>query len=141
MKREVQLSITGLQTGAEQSDVQQVTSGAEYFQRDGIQYLLYEESQEGTEELQKCRIRLSPGKMELTRRGQMSVRMIFEKNKKHMAEYQTPFGALELGIETREMELLEEEGYMKIQVDYALEMNGTHLSDCRIEIQVTEKSE
>lgn len=136
MKQRVQLSITGLQTGADLSDSQQTVNKADYFQKENVHYLFYEEPQEGTRELQKCRIRFSPGKLEVTRQGMLSSHMIFEEHKKHMTQYRTPFGTLLLGIETRSVELLEEESHMTVRVEYALEMNGGHMSDSRIELRI-----
>ena len=65
--------------------------------------------------------------------------MIFEKNKKNISYYYTPFGNLQIGIDTQIIELDESDENIRAKVDYALEINSEHVANCHIVIDVKEK--
>ena len=64
--------------------------------------------------------------------------MVFEENAKHVTHYYTPYGCLDMGIDTKQVKVEESENEMNIAVEYALEMNQEFVADC--DIQVTVKS-
>lgn len=140
MTKEVIISICGLQDGPDNNDepIEMITTG-EYFYKNGKHYLLYEEVMEGETHVTKNRIKVGPDYMELTKRGLVSVHMIFEKDKKNQTYYYTPYGSLMIGIDAKKVEIKESENQMDIDVDYALELNQEHAADCNIKICVKSK--
>lgn len=66
--------------------------------------------------------------------------MIFEENKKNLSMYQTPFGVMDMGIATTRIELMEEPERIFLEVDYALELNGSYVGDCSIQLEVRERT-
>jgi uncharacterized beta-barrel protein YwiB (DUF1934 family) len=77
--------------------------------------------------------------MELTKSGLVSVQMVFEEGKKNLTQYNTPYGSLMMGVEATKMQFAETEDIIKINVDYALEINEEHSADCNIRITVRPK--
>ena len=58
--------------------------------------------------------------------------MTFEKNKKNVTCYDTPYGSLMLGINAKKIDIQEKEDDISVRVDYALELNYEHLANCNI---------
>ena len=48
----------------------------------------------------------------------------------------TPFGQMMIGIRTGDVKVLEEEDLLKVDVDYSLDINYEHVSDCNITLEV-----
>lgn len=140
MTKDVIITICGLQAGPQTDGepIEMITTG-EYYNKNGKHYLLYEEVMEGESQVTKNRIKVAPDYMELTKNGVVSVHMVFEKGKKNLTHYYTPYGSLMIGIDAKRVELKENEDEMDIEVNYALELNQEHAADCNIKINVKSK--
>lgn len=101
------------------------------------EYVMYEEVIEG--ESRKCSnlIKISGNAVEITKRGAVTAHLSFVAGEKTMTYYDTPFGNIYLGIFTRELDILRSEGRINITIDYALELNYEHVSDCKVEMEIT----
>ena len=121
MTKDVLVSVKGLQTDQFQdnTELETLTPG-EYYERNGSHYVLYEETDEGAMGTTKNMLKFRENHLELIKKGLINVHMIFEQNKKNMANYTTPFGDLLIGIEAEQILIKEEEKRIQIQVDYAL---------------------
>ncbi|MDE6064203.1 MAG: DUF1934 domain-containing protein, partial [Lachnospiraceae bacterium] len=93
MTKDVLLAIKGIQFDASEaeSNVQTITA-AEYYEKNSSRYVIFEETEEGTDEKTKNIIKFKDNMMELTKRGFVNVHMLFEENKKNLTNYATPFG-------------------------------------------------
>ena len=140
MTKDVLLGIKGLQFNAseEETNVETVTA-AEYYKKNNKHYIIYDELMEGYEGSTKNIIKFKENQMDLTKKGLINVHMIFEENKKNMTKYSTPFGTILIGIDAKKIDVKEEENYIKVDVDYALEVNYEHLADCKISMNIHEK--
>lgn len=69
----------------------------------------------------------------------MNVHMIFEENKKNMANYSTPYGDILIGIDAKSVNYKEEENRIVVDVDYSLEVNYEHFADCSIKVDIRSK--
>ena len=136
MTQNVLISISGSRMtddGPEQ--VEMVTTG-DYFGRNGKHYVLYEELLEDGSGSVRNTIRIQPDCMAIIKKGESSTQMVFEKNKKNQSCYATPFGQMMIGIRTGDVKVLEEEDLLKVDVDYSLDINYEHVSDCNITLEV-----
>lgn len=140
MTKEVLITIRGLQNGPQTDGepIEMISTG-EYFYKNNKHYILYEEVMEGDTNITKNRIKIAPGMLELTKNGVVSVHMLFEEHKMNITHYHTPYGALEMGIDTKQVLIDEEEDCLQVSVTYALEMNQEFLADCDISITVRSK--
>lgn len=141
MTEEVLISLKGLHTlgGGEDEDDIEIFSAGRYYFKNGKHYILYDELVEETGETLKNVITLKNDIMEVQKKGSVNARMVFERGKKNMSWYDTPFGSLYAGVEVIRMQVTEEENLLEITVDYRLEVNYEHVSDCRIRIRVMAK--
>ena len=138
MTKEVLVSISGLQfaEGVDNDSVEVITSG-EYYRKNGKHYVIYDEVTEGTDELTKNIIKLWEDCLDITKRGVTNVHIMFEKHKKNVTYYYTPFGSILLGIDATRIEVTETEDEISALIDYALEMNYEHVADCTVTIRIT----
>ena len=102
MTKEVLVKISGLQfAGEEDSDAVEIITSGNYYKKNGKHYIIYDEVSEGSEEVTKNVIKIWDSAMEVTRKGPASVHMMFEKDKKNVSYYYTPFGSLLVGIDAK----------------------------------------
>lgn len=140
MTKEVIISICGLHDGPQtDGEAIEMNITGEYYYKNRKHYILYEETAEGEKQKTKNRIKASEGFLELTKNGLVSTHMLFEENKKNVTHYHTPYGTLDMGIDTRSVLLQEGENTLDITVDYALEMNQEFVADSNIRIRVRSK--
>lgn len=140
MTRKGQLTVTGSQQDESGQELTTVTTAsAEYYARDGVHYILYEETSEDTEGITKNYIKLKDGLLELTRKGAVSARMIFQPGQEHATLYSTSYGTLPLGILTDTVESVFQEDMIQICAAYTLTSQGTPVSKSKINIKIVFK--
>lgn len=140
MTKDVLISVKGLQFGEEEheDELESITSGT-YYYKNGSHYVIYEEASEGFEEISRNMLKFKEHEMSLTKKGLVNVQMAFEEKRKNMSNYNTPYGDIMIGIDTRGVEINESEEEIALQVDYALEVNYQHFADCKIDIRIRPK--
>lgn len=134
MKREVEVSINGLHQAEEENQIE-VSYQGQYYLKDGKHYIFYEEVSEEGEKI-KNRIKIQEQVVEVTKKGNQVSKMIFDVSKSNVTSYHTPYGELQMGIHARRIHLEEHADRLWVEVEYALEINGQHMSECKVEISV-----
>jgi len=137
MKKNVVITVRGLQRQVDEDEPVEVISAGTYLKKDDTHYLSYEEADEDGK-ITKNRIKITPSSIEMTKQGGITTRMIFVKGQKHFACYETPFGELTLGMTTKSIKVTEENSQISAALRYDLEVNGTHMSECELDIEVKE---
>ena len=141
MMQEVILTLQGLQFDQREEDadkIETVTVG-DYYKKNGKHYVIYEEVTEGFEQTTKNRLKFSENMVELSRSGLINMHMVFQENKKNLSNYNTPFGQILIGIDTKKIRIDEKENSIVVDVDYSLDVNYEFLSDCHIKISISSK--
>ena len=141
MTQEVLLTLKGLQFDQREADsdkIEMVVAG-DYYKRNDKHYVIYEEITEGFGQATKNRLKFSEHMLELSRSGLVNVHMVFQENKKNLTNYNTPFGQIIVGIDTKKIRLEERPDNIIVDVDYALDINYEFLSDCHITVQIASK--
>jgi len=137
MKKNVVITVRGLQRQVDDDEPVEVISAGTYMRKDDTHYLSYEEADEDGN-ITKNRIKVTPSSVEMTKQGGITTQMVFAKGQKHFACYETPFGELTLGMTTKSVKVTEENGQLAAALRYDLEVNGTHMSECELDIEVKE---
>ncbi len=140
MTRDVLISISGMQIAEEDNNAVEMITAGDYFLKNGNHYILYDEIQEGVEGVIKNTIKIHRSGLDIIKRGSSSVHMTFEKDKKNLSCYATPFGELMIGISTNDIRVDEEEDSLKVRVAYSLDINYQHVSECNIVLDVHSKA-
>lgn len=147
MTKDVLLSISGLhyevsgnaddyQDNEENEPIEMITPAA-YYLKNGKHYVLYDELVEGVPGVIKNKVRITgEEKLEIIKSGLTNTHMIFEKDKIHMTEYETPYGELMMGVHTKEMRVDVQESLIEVRVNYALDINSEPVADCNISLNI-----
>ena len=143
MDKNVLIHIGGLQMMEptdEQEPIELVVPGQYYF-KNGSHYLRYEELMDETStEPTVNYIKISSKAVEVRKKGLVNVHMVFERGKKNMTYYSTPYGTVEMGIAATGVMIEESENGIDMKVDYALEMNEEYVADCYLTVSAQSKA-
>ncbi|TCT13964.1 uncharacterized beta-barrel protein YwiB (DUF1934 family) [Natranaerovirga pectinivora] len=141
MTKDVIISIKGIQSDLVESDsVEMITTGTYYIKNEKhyVNYIdrdLKEDSETNTT------IKITNDKVDLIRFGGVSTHMIFELNKKHITHYDTPFGSLQMGIQTKKINIDNSVSHLNVQITYNLEVNNNFVSENLFELKVQSKKD
>lgn len=146
MTKDVLLSISGMHMDMlsvmsdEENEPIEVVTPASYYQRNGKHYVIYDEVVEGMSGTIKNKIKINgDNSMEIMKTGISNTHMVFEKNKKNLTYYQTPYGQMLVSVNTRSMEVNVTEENIGVRVDYELDVNHEPLADCQIKMEIYAK--
>lgn len=142
MTKDVLVAIRGLQFDGSQDDgsVEVITPG-DYYKRNDKHYIIYEEHTEGVSQSTQNVMKFNEDGFDLTKKGAVNVHMVFEENKKNITNYGTPFGNIVIGIDTKKINVSEGAERIRVDIDYALEVNYEHLADCKIAMDIQPKEQ
>ena len=70
------------------------------------------------------RLHIKGGQVTLLREGSINSQMVFEEGRRHLSMYETPYGALSVGINTRRMRSTVGEAGGDLEIDYAIEIDN-----------------
>ena len=142
MTKSVLLSLSGMEFVAkddEDAEPIEVITAGDYYKKNGKHYVMYDEVMEGFSGNTKNIIKLTDGSLDITKKGVSNVHMVFEKNKKNVSYYNTPFGSILIGIDATSVDIAESEDNIDVKVKYNLEVNYEHLADCSISVNIKSK--
>ena len=126
MEKDVIISIKGTQKydGGEPGAVELVTAGR--LAQDEAGYTLsYQESELTGLEGTMTTIQVEGEQVTLMRVGEFNTQMVFREGRRHLSMYNTPYGAMAIGVNTRHLlaDLSDKGG--DIEIDYAIEIDHT----------------
>ena len=121
----VLITVTSIQRdeNGQDSTIELVSPG-KYYERNGVGYLLYEESELTGLEGVTTLIKLYPDYAVLVRMGKLKQRQTFKRGHRDETKYETPYGNLELTIETRELTDRLADGIGHIVIGYDVALKG-----------------
>lgn len=141
MTKDVIVSISGMQFDTQGDTPLEVITVGNYYYKNGKHYILYDEMLDDSGVETKNTIKISGDRVDVIKKGPNSVHMVFEPYHKNMACYQTPYGSMMIGINTLGITKEEDELNICTKIDYALEVNYAHMSDCSISINIKSKDD
>lgn len=131
MTKDVLIKVRGVQRDEDGNEaVTETVVDGEYYEKGSSIYLFYEEHLEEESGTVKHIIKLKDDVLELTKKGVVNARMVFEQGKTHVADYATPYGLVQLGVKTYRVSWLAGEDVMEIRAEYALTAGEEILSEC-----------
>lgn len=136
--RECRVCVTSHQIDTEgEEQIIKTENKGQLSEREGVLYVLYEEEAEGKAAIKNLlKIEKEPLRVSLKKSGAVLWKMAFEQGKYEKSEYQTPYGALEIGAGTRTVKLEKGAEKTSLQLAYALFIQGEKQADCRLEIEI-----
>ncbi len=136
LNKKIVVEVKGTQTVGDMSDTMEIITPGTYNYKNGISYILYEEYNDETKSPLKNMIKIGDKGVELVKRGEYNVNMVFSTTNESVSYYNTPFGQILIGIITEDISIAEEAEKIVIRINYRLTMNGEYASDNEISITV-----
>lgn len=115
-----------------------VTTPGEFYERNNCYYAVYKETEISGMKGTTTTLKIKPDKFSMIRTGTTSTKMEFEKNKQTFSMYNTPYGTLELEINTKDLQVSVDDSGGKVHVQYELSISrqDRQLTDLEVEIRV-----
>jgi uncharacterized beta-barrel protein YwiB (DUF1934 family) len=135
MKKEVLITIEGLQLGTEEEAIT-VQAQGQYHLRNGKHFIYYDEMDDEAKTVTKCSLKISRNHIELTKKGVGTSRMMFDPSELTDAVYQTPFGSLYFDIQTMSLQIVEAEENIQIALVYSLFNKDIPISDHKLIVRI-----
>ena len=129
--------MNGMQTNDENIEI---TTSAEYYCKNGKHYIKYDEIAEETGGVTKSVIKIGPETVEVIKKGENNVHMLFEEGKQATSVYSLPFMSLNLTIDTTRIEFDIQEDSFSLNIYYGLDINYNHMGDTVMRITGREKN-
>lgn len=140
MTKDVLVKITGVHEMEEDSDDLSVITAGSYYFKNGRHYIIYDEVLEGESGTIRNTIKAGNDEIDIIKGGDARAHMIFQPQRANVSCYVTPYGQMMVGVMTDRLVLEEEEDYLRIILDYTLEVNYEKTSQCHIEVEVSSKA-
>lgn len=141
MDKNVILSIRGQQIvdNGEPEVTELVTEGTLSSDGSDEYTLSYQESELTGLEGTQTTFQIEKGRVTLLREGQVNSQMVFEEGRRHLSLYNTPYGALSIGVNTRRMKVHLGESGGEIEINYALEVDHAVAGENLFHISIRER--
>ena len=124
MEKNVVISIKGMQKyeGVDPDVVELVTEGR--LQRLGSGYVIsYEESEVTGLGSTLTTIQVEGEQVTMMRMGDVNSQMVFQEGRRHLSMYNTPYGAMAIGVNTHHLLAEVDDKGGDIEIDYAIEVD------------------
>lgn len=137
------ISIKSVQTFEDQTPETVELTTAGRLEPDGDQgyNLSYQESEVTGMEGTLTTFQIEKDRITLMRLGQFNSQMVFEEGRRHLSMYESPYGTLSVGINTRKMRADLDLRGGTISLAYDIELNHAVAGMTTFEIQVREAGE
>lgn len=136
MTKDVMVTVSGFHMNEEEGETIEMVHIGEYYERNGTHYILYEECLEGISVPVKNRIKIRGHRMELQKRGPVTVDMVFEEQKRQSSTYAVPYGSFLMDTYTTKVEVLTEDDRLEAKASYELNVNGVRCAVCDVRVLV-----
>lgn len=140
MEENVIIFIKGSQLyeGQDPDVTELVTAGTLRREQEGYT-IAYQETELTGLEGTTTKLRIEGPRVTLLRQGSVNSQMIFEVGRKHLSMYETPYGALAVGIETRRLKNTVDEAGGDLEIDYAIEIDNLLAGKSLFQLNVKKK--
>ena len=135
MKKKAIISISSSQGNSEEEPISVVTPGS-FYKRNNCYYAVYEETEISGMEGTTTTIKIQPSEFFLLRTGTTNAKMHFCNDKKNTSLYDTPYGTLQLEIDTKELSIDVNEAGGNIYVNYDMNVSGQKLMPTYLEVDI-----
>lgn len=134
MKRDVHITIRGVQKDEENEEVIESAAFGEFSEVGNTYVLRYDEiSEDG--DVTKTLIKLSDKGIEVVKRGNTNSKMEFLGGEVTESDYETIYGTLQMAIQTHSVGFEMTEENVIAEVDYLLYLNGQMISRNFLQIE------
>ncbi|QAT49210.1 DUF1934 domain-containing protein [Caproiciproducens sp. NJN-50] len=140
MQENYLISIKGRQRVDDETGEVELTTFGTYVRRGDSRYIVYKEyTSEDKNRTRTSILKIDGGnKVTLMRGGEDSTRLILERGKRHLCQYDTEFGNMMIGVFTSRVQSELNDLGGKLEVSYTLDINSSLSSQNEIFITIKE---
>lgn len=135
MKKKALVSVISEQNGNTEESIEVVTPG-DFYKKDDCYYVVYKETQITGMEDTTTTFQISPEEFSLIRIGSTSTEMKFKKNKDDVSLYNTPYGTLELKIQTNDLIIDVNDDGGNVSINYDMSVGGQNSQKTALKINI-----
>lgn len=140
MTQNVLITVCGTQTVDKESETIETIHSGTYRSLPDMDVVLYEEllpdhignAIHSTKNIMK----IQESQFTLVKKGAIQTEMHFAKNNTFHGFYQTPLGVFDMAIHTTALQIQTTEQCIDLMIQYALSLNGMHVSNCDMKISI-----
>lgn len=137
MTERVMLTVTGEQTGADgQREKNTTVCSALYTRQGGVHKLFFTDTDPENGEGTSSEIRFSDRAFIISRKGQVETNMRLVAGRVTAGQYETPYGVLDMKLDTKQITLLESDDVIEAEVVYELQLGGAETVLSRVTVAV-----
>jgi len=139
--KKIMMKITGKQASDGDTDQMEFVTEGEMYERNGILYLMYEESEISGMPGCKTRLKIKDDSVSMKRLGTKTIpagtEMEFAPGKVFTGPYDTPYGSFEMEVITNRLEnTMTAEGTGSVRIDYKMSLKGLVESHNQLSIEL-----
>ncbi len=140
--KDITIKIIGKRYNGETAeDEMEFISDGTMYERGGAVYYIYEESEFSGMPGCKTSLKVSDGRVRMKRigggEGAFGAELTFEKGKRFISRYITPYGPIDMEVMTNRVDAdLDPEGFGKIRLDYSICMEGMGEGRNEVDIEI-----
>lgn len=138
MKRKAIISLKSRQDGDPEA-IEVVTPG-ELIKEDGYYRAVYSETEISGMKGTTTTFKISPNQFTLSRVGSTSTELNFKKDSNNIALYNTPYGGLDLQVETKELDIRMDDNGGEVFIEYCMSVSGSEKLNTKLEIKIDAKN-
>jgi uncharacterized beta-barrel protein YwiB (DUF1934 family) len=140
MQENYLISIKGRQRVDDETGEVELTTFGTYVRRGESRYIVYKEyTSENKNKTRTSILKVDGGdKVTLMRGGEDNTRLILERGKRHLCQYDTEFGNMMIGVFTSRVQSELDDLGGKLEVSYTLDINSSLSSQNEIFITIKE---
>lgn len=138
MKKDALIEIKGKYSSDNGVDSIELTTLGSFTKLNGKYYITYREQNDQTDATVTTVTVDGDNRVTLSRRGEITSRMLLEKDKRHLFHYKTSFAEFMLGIFANKISNSLSDDGGKLNFSYTLDINSGLISENEIEINIKE---
>lgn len=130
------INVTSMQSESER--VESITPGS-FYKEGGFYYAVYDETAISGMEGTHTTLKIGENHLVLEREGSTSAKMEFEQGREHVSLYNTPYGGMEVKIDTKSMKIDVDETGGEVAIDYYIEVGPNAPMKTTLKINIKTK--
>jgi uncharacterized beta-barrel protein YwiB (DUF1934 family) len=137
MNKNAIISVVSKQVDSkDEDDIIEVVTPGEFYKEDNSYYAVYEETEISGMKGTTTTLRIDEENFTLTRTGTTTTEMKFKKDERDLTLYNTPHGALDLTVDTKELKMKVDSSGGDVFIDYDMIIGNEQVLSTTLKINI-----
>ena len=136
MKTNAIISVASKQSDSEDEGVIEVVTPGKFYKKDNCYYAVYEETEISGMKGTTTTLKIDEEKFTLIRTGTTNTEMKFKKYVRDLTLYNTPHGALDLTVDTKELKMNVDNNGGDVFIDYDMIIGNQQVLSTILQINI-----